>query len=260
MLFLHGGPGNSVIHYAEKFTHKLQEHFIVVQWDQRNAGKTLTLNKSPEPLTLDLFESDTHQVIDSLLKRFHQSKLYLVGHSWGTFLGFYVAKNYPELLYAYIPICPMIDQLESERIILKAMKEKASKNGNEKALQELNQVKIPFENGSQLYFHRKWVLEFMGSKAKITEKQVQEWASMWLPIFNEASKDNLFESAPTLRCPVYFFVGRKDVQTNSGITEKYYNILDAPKKELHWFERSGHSLPTTEPELLQEIIIGLKNK
>ena len=99
-----------------------------------------------------------------------------------------MAKNYPELLYAYIPICPMIDQLESEKIILKAMKEKASKNGNEKALQELNQVKVPFENGSQLYFHRKWVLEFMGSKAKITEKQVQEWALMWLPIFNEASK------------------------------------------------------------------------
>ncbi len=257
LLFLHGGPGNSVIHYAEKFTHKLQEHFIVVQWDQRNAGKTLTLNKSPEPLTVDLFEHDTHQVIDSLLARFHQSKLYLVGHSWGTYLGFYMAKNYPELLYAYIPICPMIDQLESERITLKAMKEKASKNGNEKALQELNRVKVPFENGSQLYFHRKWVLEFMGSKAKITEKQVQEWASMWLPVFNEASKDNLFESAPTLRCPVYFFVGGQDVQTNSGITEKYYNILDAPKKELHWFERSGHSLPTTEPELLQEIIIGI---
>ena len=82
----------------------------------------------------------------------------------------------------------------------------------------------------------------------------------WLPIFNEASKDNLFESAPALRCPVYFFVGRKDVQTNSSITEKYYNVVDAPKKRLYWFERSGHSLPTTEPNLLQEIIIGIKEK
>ena len=260
MLFLHGGPGNSVIHYAEKFTHKLQEHFIVVQWDQRNAGKTLALNKSPVPLTVALFERDTHQIIDSLLKRFNQPKLYLVGHSWGTFLGFYMAKNYPELLYAYIPICPMINQQESERIILAAMKQKASQAKNDVALRELSQVKIPFENGEQLYFHRKWVLDYMGSKAKISKAQVQEWAPMWLPIFNEASKDNLFESAPALRCPVYFFVGRKDVQTNSGITEKYYNILDAPKKQLYWFERSGHSLPTTEPDLLQEIIIGIKKK
>jgi len=260
LLFLHGGPGNSVIHYAEKFTHKLQEHFIVVQWDQRNAGKTLALNMSPAPLTIDLFERDTHQIIDSLLKRFHQPKLYLVGHSWGTFLGFYMAKNYPELLYAYIPICPMVNQQESERIILAAMKEKASQAKNDGALRELSQVKIPFENGEQLYFHRKWVLDYMGSKAKITKTQVQEWALMWLPLFNEASKDNLFESAPALRCPVYFFVGRKDVQTNAGITEKYYNILNAPKKQLYWFERSGHSLPTTEPDLLQEIIISIKEK
>ena len=260
LLFLHGGPGNSVIHYAEKFTHKLQEHFIVVQWDQRNVGKTLSLNKSPEPLTIALFERDTHQIIDSLLKRFHQPKLYLVGHSWGTFLGFYMAKNYPELLYAYIPICPMINQQESERITLAAMKDKASQAQNDGALRELSLVKIPFEDGEQLYFHRKWVLDYMGSKAKITKTQVQEWALMWLPLFNEASKDNLFESAPALRCPVYFFVGRKDVQTNSGITEKYYNILDAPKKQLYWFERSGHSLPTTEPDLLQEIIIDIKKK
>ena len=260
LVFLHGGPGNSVIHYAEKFTHKLQDHFIVVQWDQRNVGKTLSLNKSPEPLTIALFERDTHQIIDSLLKRFHQPKLYLVGHSWGTFLGFYMAQNYPELLYAYIPICPMINQQESERITLAAMKDKASQAQNDGALRELSLVKIPFEDGEQLYFHRKWVLDYMGSKAKITKTQVQEWALMWLPLFNEASKDNLFESAPALRCPVYFFVGRKDVQTNSGITEKYYNILDAPKKQLYWFERSGHSLPSTEPDLLQEIIIGIKEK
>jgi pimeloyl-ACP methyl ester carboxylesterase len=260
LLFLHGGPGNSVIHYAEKFTHKLQEHFIVVQWDQRNAGKTLTLNNSQGPVTIELFERDTHEIIDTLLRRFHQPKLYLVGHSWGTFLGFYMAKSYPELLYAYLPICPMVNQLESERLILALMKEKASKTANEKALQELALVKVPFENGRQLYFHRKWVLDYMGSKAKINEKQVQEWATMWLPLFNEASKDNLFESAPALRCPVYFFVGRKDVQTNAGITERYYNILDSPKKQLYWFERSGHSLPTSEPDLLQEIIIGIKNK
>jgi pimeloyl-ACP methyl ester carboxylesterase len=260
LLFLHGGPGNSVMHYAEKFTKKLQEHFIVVQWDQRNTGKTLSLNNSPQPLSVSLFENDTHQLVDTLLKRFHQPKLYLVGHSWGTFLGFHMAKNYPDLLYAYIPICPMINQLQSEKIILDLMKKKASENGNDKALQELSQVKIPFENGLQLYFHRKWVLDYMGSKAKITEKQVQDWAVTWLPIFNEASKENLLESAPELKCPVYFFVGRKDVQTSSSLTERYYNILDAPKKKLYWFEHSGHSLPSTEPTLMQEIIIGIKER
>ena len=40
LLFLHGGPGNSVMGYADKFTDELQKHFVVVQWDQRESGKT----------------------------------------------------------------------------------------------------------------------------------------------------------------------------------------------------------------------------
>src|ERR1700754_2862789 len=40
LLFLHGGPGGSVMDYADKFTSKLQEEFVVVQWDQRETGKT----------------------------------------------------------------------------------------------------------------------------------------------------------------------------------------------------------------------------
>jgi pimeloyl-ACP methyl ester carboxylesterase len=255
LLFLHGGPGNSVMHYAEKFSSRLQEHFIVVQWDQREAGKTLALNKSPVPLSVGLFEQDTRALIDTLLKQFNRSKLYLAGHSWGTHLGFYIAKNAPELLYAYIAICPMVNQLESEKIILGLMKEKASTEKNTDAIEELAAVKIPFEDGTQLYFHRKWLLRYMGSNAKITKSQVERWAPTWLKIFNEASKENLQASTPEIRCPIYFFVGRRDYQTNSGITEKYFQTLTAPKKELYWFDRSAHSLPTSEPDKLQEIII-----
>jgi pimeloyl-ACP methyl ester carboxylesterase len=254
LLFLHGGPGNSVIPYAEKFTAELQKHFIVVQWDQRQTGQTLARNKSNLPLTVALFENDTHELIDSLLKRFSQPKLYLAGHSWGTVLGFYIAKNYPELLYAYIPICPMVDQLESERVILRLMKEKASKENNQKGLAELSKVKIPFESGEQLYFHRKWLMDFNGAKA-LSKSRVISWSQTWLPLFNKASKNNLMETTKALRCPVYFCVGRKDYQTNSLITQKYFDQLQAPKKDLFWFENSAHSVPNNEPVRLQEIII-----
>lgn len=255
LLFLHGGPGNSVISYAEKFTSELQKHFIVIQWDQRESGQTLGLNKSNLPLSVSVFENDTHALIDSLLKRFKQLKLYLAGHSWGTVPGFYIAKNYPELLYAYIPICPMINQFESEKIILDLMRQKAIDEKNQKAIDELSNVNIPFETGEQLYFHRKWLMKYNGSKTLLSKNHVVTWSNTWLALFNEASKDNLLENTPTMRCPVYFCVGRKDYQTNSVITEKYYQQLNAPKKNLFWFEKSAHSVPTNEPLLLQEIII-----
>jgi len=255
LLWLHGGPGGSVMNKADKFTKKLQEDFIVVQWDQRETGKTLDLNKSPQPLIFSLFQQDTHDIIDSLLAQFHYKKLYLVGHSWGTALGFYIADKYPELLYAYVAISPMINQRESERMTLDMLKENA---GRKKEIEELSAVKIPFENGEQLYYDRKWLYAFSGQKLigiTFPKKFVLSWASTWLLVFNEASAINLFDSAPEIKCPVYFFAGRKDYQTHFAVTEDYYNKLVAPKKQLFWFEQSGHSIPDSEPELMQDVII-----
>jgi pimeloyl-ACP methyl ester carboxylesterase len=252
-LFLHGGPGGSVMSYAEKFTKKLQENFVVVQWDQRQTGKTLARNPSPDPLSFMLFQHDTRELVDSLLKRFHQPKLFLAGHSWGTALGFKLAKNNPELLYAYIAIGPMVNQLESERIVLELMRKKSTDDSTKSA--ELSTVNIPFENGEQLFYHRKWLMDFNGSKSTLSKEYVMTWADTWLDVFNEASKENLMVSTPKLDCPIYFFLGRKDFQTNAKIAEAYYHQLIAPKKNIFWFERSAHSIPNSEPVLLQEIII-----
>ena len=41
--------------------------------------------------------------------------------------------------------------------------------------------------------------------------------------------------------PVYFFLGRHDYQIPSTLAERYLNDLEAPKKELVWFENSAHS-------------------
>ena len=43
ILFLHGGPGGSMMQKIDKISGKLQQHFVVVYWDQRETGKTLKL-------------------------------------------------------------------------------------------------------------------------------------------------------------------------------------------------------------------------
>jgi predicted alpha/beta-fold hydrolase len=83
LLFLHGGPGNSAMSYAEKFTSELQKYFVVVQWDQRESGKTAKLNTSNKSLSVSLMEEDAVEIITYLQNRFSQDKIYLMGHSWG---------------------------------------------------------------------------------------------------------------------------------------------------------------------------------
>ena len=148
----------------------------------------------------------------------------------------------------------MINQLESERLALSAMKKDAMERGNEKEAEELDKVTIPFANGEQLYYHRKWLQVFSGSRRTLSKSFVDKWAATWLPVFNEASRDNLMETLPSIDCPVYFFAGRKDYQTNSSITEQYHVALKAPRKGLFWFE-TGHSIPSATPGRMQEIII-----
>ncbi|MBC7508096.1 MAG: alpha/beta hydrolase [Ferruginibacter sp.] len=257
-IFITGGPGSEGIYDENKtYLDELKKYFTVVAWDQRNCGQTLLLNPSPVKLTVKLYEDDTHELVTTLLKQFHQKKLFLMGWSWGTVLGFYMADKHPELLYAYMAVSPVVNQLQSERILLKQLKQKAVAQKNIQATNELATVKIPFEDGLQNYYDRKWLFKFNGEAIEDTvafKKYFTENAAM-MALFKEASYRNLTVSLPKVNCPVYFFVGRTDQITNFALSEKYYNQLIAKKKALFWFEKSGHVIPVTEPGLLQEIVI-----
>ena len=65
--------------------------------------------------------SDTKEVTNYLRKRFGQEKIYLMGHSGGTFIGIQVAASAPELYHAYIGVAQMSDQLKSERLAYEYM-------------------------------------------------------------------------------------------------------------------------------------------
>jgi len=260
ILFLHGGPGSSRMKQADIFSNILQEHFLVVQWDQRETGRTLALNKSSVPITLELMENDTYELIDLMLKKFKQKKLYLVGESWGTVLGFKVAEKHPQLLNGYIAFSPVVNQIKSEQILLEELKLFAKEKGNTAAQKELKAVEFPYKNYQDLYYSRRWMLDYDGhlisEKDTAALKQyIEDWSKAWLPTWNEAMLQNLSADLPKIDCPVYFFLGEKDLQTNFNVAKDYFKILKAPKKKIFLFKTAGHSVLTEEAERVQAIIV-----
>jgi pimeloyl-ACP methyl ester carboxylesterase len=257
LLFLGGGPGESYIAAKDYFTKKLQEQFTVVIWDQRESGKTLQLNASPVPLTVDRFTQDTHELITYLLQRFHRRKLYLVGFSWGTVLGLKMAQQYPNLLYAYVAVSQMVDQEKSEQMLLQRLKEQAATVKNQTALQELSLVKIPFENTDELYYQRKWLFHFINNPVpdSVLKQYFATLPNSLFMLSNEAATINFPKEVRALQCPIYFFEGRNDYQTNHELTYSYYQQLKAKHKHFYWFEKSAHTIPFTEPDLFQQTII-----
>jgi pimeloyl-ACP methyl ester carboxylesterase len=259
LLFITGGPGQTSIGTSIGYTGELIKHFMLVEWDQRECGETLRLNKSPVPITLTCCEQDAREMVEVLLHHFHQQKLFVMGWSWGTALGFYLAYNCPEKLYAYLAISPVVNQLESERIALKEMKTKAQNTHNKQAVKELAKMTIPFGDASQVFYDRKWMFTFDGQQ--IDEKNLKGFLlapqNKWvMTLFDEASTHNLIKEYPAFKCPVYFFVGKNDIQTNHLISMDYFKQLKAPKKQLFLFEKSGHTIPFSEPALLQRDIDG----
>lgn len=67
-------------------------------------------------------------------------------------------------------------------------------------------------------------------------------------VFPQLYGVNFRESATTLKVPCYFLIGRHDLNAPTQLTEEYYNLLSAPKKELLWFEHSGHAPWNTEAD------------
>ncbi len=91
-----GGPGAGGFPATATSLAPLEDHFVVVNWDQPGTGKSY--NALPiSTLTVERFVSDAHQLTQLLRARFHQDKIYVLGLSWGTILGIKLVQQYPEL-------------------------------------------------------------------------------------------------------------------------------------------------------------------
>jgi pimeloyl-ACP methyl ester carboxylesterase len=258
LLFLSGGPGSSMLNNATAFTRILKTRFTIAQWDQRDAGKTLKLNPSPGQPTVEQMESDTLQVIEFIRKELKQEKIYLLGSSWGNVLGFHAVKQHPEWLHAYFAVNPVVSQLASEQALLATLKTHFKDDAV--ASKELAGIDPALDTDDDLYYLRKWLFHKEG-KDFATSKEFRDmffqWAKTWSPVWKTVMTIDLRKSLATADCPVYFFVGKNDIQTSASITQEYFSALQAPKKALFLFEHSGHQIHHDEPEKFQHTIIGI---
>ncbi|MCH7732242.1 MAG: alpha/beta hydrolase [Candidatus Marinimicrobia bacterium] len=284
LLFLHGGPGAPLFTYAREIgvKAKLEQHFVMVYWEQRGTGKSFSPNIPEESMTIEQFISDTHELVELLRYRFKAPKIFLVGRSWGSIIGIFTAKRHPELFYAYVGIGQIVNSLENDKISYQFTLETAARLGNEKALKDLEEIGPPPYDYKKLIIQRKWLTEF--SKIIMAEKTGKDYPisnsrikllstpeyslidilKMGInPYFSikhlwddEYYRINLFEQVPQMELPVYFLAGRYDYFTPSEIVEHYYQKLIAPKgKHFIWFENSGHEPEFEETEKFYDIMV-----
>ena len=55
--------------------------------------------------------------------------------------------------------------------------------------------------------------------------------------------------------PIYFALGRHDYEAPSILAEQYFKIIEAPKKEIIWFENSAHFANIEENKKFNNLLI-----
>jgi pimeloyl-ACP methyl ester carboxylesterase len=282
LLFLHGGPGAPLFPYARDLgvKAKLEQHFVMVYWEQRGSGKSFSPAIPPESMTIEQLVADTHQLTTLLQKRFDAPKIFLIGRSFGSLVGILTVKDHPELYYAYIGIGQLVAPLENDSISCQFTLKTAARLRNEKALQELKEIGFPPYTYKELIIQRKWLTKFdekmmahrFNKKSVNYRKKLLSTPEYTLidifkmgldPFFStrhlwneKLYRINLFQQVPRLEIPLYFLAGRYDYFTPSEIVEEYYHKLNAPEgKELIWFENSAHEPEMDQPEKFYDVMV-----
>ncbi|MEP7382362.1 MAG: proline iminopeptidase-family hydrolase [Gemmatimonadota bacterium] len=102
VILLHGGPG--VNSYYLKVFEQLGDDRKVIRYDQLGSGKSGPFTDTTK-MTVAHFVAE----LDSLRAHLGYDKVYILGHSWGTMLGFEYYRAHPEHVAGLILGSPCLD-------------------------------------------------------------------------------------------------------------------------------------------------------
>ena len=273
LLIVHGGPGFPTSGFAWWATRPLEEYFTVVHWDQRGAGKTHLANdpaKVAPTMVPERFVDDTEELVAWLRSEFGQEKVFLLGTSWGSYVGLKFALRRPEWLHAYIGMGQAVDVPESERRGYAYALEQARRTGNRQAIAELESI-APYAEGNdpipleKIALERKWS-DFFGGVMAYRERQVDGIAVRLSPEYSDDEASRAYDgngfsqdfllsdvlavdmgAETKLGCPLIVLAGRHDRSVNSHVAREWFDTVDAPYKHFEWFENSAHEILAEEP-------------
>jgi pimeloyl-ACP methyl ester carboxylesterase len=279
LLYLHGGIPDYFL--TPKYPTGLEDYFTVVWWEQRGSGLSYSADIPRETMTLEQMISDTLAVTNYLRQRFGKEKIYLMGHSGGTFIGIQTAAQAPELYYAYIGVAQMSNQLKSEKLAYDYMLQQFKENGNTKMVQKLEAAPVTMTDGTPDAYRalRDPAMHSLGIgtthdiKSVVTglflpslqfqEYTLSEKVNLWRGkassgisiLWYTMITTDLSKQVPELDLPVYFFHGIYDYTCSYTEAKAYFEKLKAPVKGFYTFEQSAHSPLFEEPEKMQKILL-----
>jgi pimeloyl-ACP methyl ester carboxylesterase len=281
LLFLHGGPGVCNRHTVMTRHADLADDFTVVAWDQRGSGGSYK-GAAADTLTVERLTDDAHELVLWLCGEFGKDKVFLLGGSWGSELGTWLAYRYPEHIAAFVGFGQVVDGTKNEALSYAFALGAAKAAGDERSVRKLEALGPPvrgmYKGGYKgMMIQRRVMMKYGGYSPSQNKRSY--FRAMVIPMlfsgeyslsdliglikgsknvleamWPEVGATNFPETCTRFQVPYFIFDGVHDQNTPACLVEDYFNQIEAPRKELIWFEESGHNPMADEPEKFKSLL------
>lgn len=269
VLFFHGGPGIPHMPFAY-VNAELADSFVLVQWDQRGAGKSQQAIQAGDTLSLEQLIHDAAEILRLLCAEFEQQQVVLVGHSFGSVLAMLVAHRCPHRVAAVVGIGQVTSLAAAERERFELCFCRARESDNQPVLDVLKKLGPPpyetpeesdtleavgvslFSDCSNPYldpFYRSFAVRSLlytnEELGQIASGVAYSQGCLW-PTLKEHF--DLAEKVQAVDVPLNFIVGRNDIITPPRTVRSYFDRVDAPRgKRYYELANVGHWLHLEAP-------------
>jgi pimeloyl-ACP methyl ester carboxylesterase len=279
LLYLHGGMPDFFL--TQRYPTGLDDHFTVVWWEQRGAGISYAGDIDPKTLNSRHLIEDTKTLSRYLCQRFGCERIYLMGHSGGSFIGLQAAAEAPELYHAYIGVAQMVDQRASEKESYDYMRLSFEELGDKAMARRLRRAPVPVQGDipkaylavrdkamhrlgvgtmhnmrsvlSGLFIPSLFFREYsFADKVKLWRAKAKSGLSL---ISDEILATDLSQKIARIEVPFYVFHGSMDHTVSYALSRAYFERVQAPVKGFYTFACSAHCPLFEEPHKMARIII-----
>jgi pimeloyl-ACP methyl ester carboxylesterase len=268
LLLVHGGPGDVQSPLVTTYA-PYEKDFVVVQWDQRGAGRTYARNGAAAVSGARII-ADGIELAEHLRKRFPKQPLHLFGHSWGSVVATEMALKRPDLFASYVGTGQVASWNGLVQFQFDFLKQRYKEKGDAAALATLEAVGTPDPKNVKQYFGfsrpiRQYMnpsdTAWLANLLKLLEANGETDASIkaigdgmtasGAALVEDMINEDLSTKALTFRIPYYVIQGRHDLFTPTPLAEAYFEKVSAPNKRLIVLEDAGHfALATHQAEVI----------
>jgi pimeloyl-ACP methyl ester carboxylesterase len=284
LLLIQQGPGLPMINEARRFGHllRLEQHFTVVYWDQRGCGRSLRGRPGREGISLQRMAADTVSLLEYLRDR-SGGKTYVAGFSFGAALAAFAAAQRPDLVATLVATGMDIDGAAAASDAYQFALRTARQRGNRRATRQLEAIGPPPHLTSKQFGTRvRWATNFGGVTRNQTYaslarglvsslvrssdysagdviRTVRGITATQAALLPDLATMDLTRDLPRLDVPIVMVQGRHDQVAPGESAQQYASSLQAPGKQLIWFETSAHTPHLEEPAKFRDVLLGIRD-